>query len=318
VLRKATEQSEPHADRRVRVLHQVASGYLLKSDVEELIGRITLAHSLQEALEKSQVVIESVFEDLQLKKDLFNQMGEILKQRCVPADQMLLCSNTMNLSLADFTEDVCKEYRGCCIGMRFLHPVWFIDEVELADCDYTRRTTVNGAELLLKQLFFQPFFYDNCYRRKLTLQEISTYQSRQRLRCPEPLKSLVPRRGLRRKNSLGAGSPSCCSPDQSSASSPVGSPSGPVGSAGEPVGSSSSSPPAEAEGLLGEAGEEQQDQEPCAVCLDEPRSALLVPCGHMAMCTECSMRVLRGPRPICVVCRQPIEKVLRATLPPDK
>ena len=86
--------------------------------------------------------------------------------------------------LADMTEDVCKEYRGCCIGMRFLHPVWFIDEVELADCDYTRRTTVNGAEKLLKQLFFQPFFYDNCYRRKLTLQEISTYQSRQRLRCP--------------------------------------------------------------------------------------------------------------------------------------
>ena len=51
--------------------------------------------------------------------------------------------------LADMTEDVCKEYRGCCIGMRFLHPVWFIDEVELADCDYTRRTTVNGAEKLL-------------------------------------------------------------------------------------------------------------------------------------------------------------------------
>ena len=142
------------------------------------------------------MVVESVFEDLQLKKELFNQMGEILKQRCVPNDQMLLCSNTMNLSLAEFTEDVCKEYRGCCIGMRFLHPVWFIDEVELADCDYTRRTTVNGAERLLKQLFFQPFFYDNCYRRKLTLQEISTYQSRQMLRCPEPLKSLVPRPGL--------------------------------------------------------------------------------------------------------------------------
>ncbi len=46
------------------------------------------------------MVIESVFEDLQLKKDLFNQMGEILKQRSVPADQMLLCSNTMNLSYA--------------------------------------------------------------------------------------------------------------------------------------------------------------------------------------------------------------------------
>ena len=237
------------------------------------------------------MVVESVFEDLQLKKELFNQMGEILKQRCVPNDQMLLCSNTMNLSLAEFTEDVCKEYRGCCIGMRFLHPVWFIDEVELADCDYTRRATINSAEKLLKQLFFQPFFYDGSIRRKLTLQEISTYQSRQRLRCPEPIKS-IPKRGIRRKSGG-----SCASPDKSAASSPVGSPSGPVGSHGEP----SSSPPAET--LLSE-----QDNEPCAVCLDEPRSALLVPCGHMAMCTECSMRVLRGPRPICVVCRQPIEK----------
>lgn len=50
------------------------------------------------------------------------------------------CNPLVSRSLADFTEDVCKEYRGCCIGMRFLHPVWFIDEVELADCDYTRRT----------------------------------------------------------------------------------------------------------------------------------------------------------------------------------
>ena len=56
----------------------------------------TLAHSLPEALEKSQLVVESVFEDLQLKRELFNQMGEILKQRCVPNDQMLLCSNTIN------------------------------------------------------------------------------------------------------------------------------------------------------------------------------------------------------------------------------
>ena len=69
--------------------------------------------------------------------------------------------------------------------MRFLHPVWFVDEVELADCDYTRRAATAAAERLLKRLFFQPFFFDGCYRRKLTLQEITTYQSRQRLRCPE-------------------------------------------------------------------------------------------------------------------------------------
>ena len=106
--------------------------------------------------------------------------------------------------------------------MRFLHPVWFIDEVELTDCDYTRRNTVNTAEKLLKQLFFQPFFYDGCYRRKLTLQEISTYQSRQRLRCPEPITSL-PRRNLRKKfgSPSGASPEGRASPDVPAGSEPV-------------------------------------------------------------------------------------------------
>jgi len=98
-------------------------------DVEELIGRIVLVHSLTEALEKAKIVVESVFEDLKIKQDLFNQMGEICKQCATPADRVLLCSNTMSLSLGSITEDMCKEYRGSCIGMRFLHPVWFIDEV---------------------------------------------------------------------------------------------------------------------------------------------------------------------------------------------
>ena len=171
--------------------------------------------------------------------------------------------------------------------MRFLHPVWFIDEVEVTDCDYTRRNTVATAEKVLKQLFFQPFFYDGCYRRKLTLQEISTYQSRQRLRCPEPITSL-PRRNIRKK----FGSPS--SPDGLASSPDV------------PAGSASPAEPPIA----------PEDAEPCAVCLEEPRSALLVPCGHMAMCVDCADKVLHGSRPICVVCRQPIEKILRATPPP--
>ena len=56
-------------------------------------------------------------------------------------------------------------------------------QVELTDCDYTRRNTSHAAEKLLKQLFFQPFFYDGTYRRKLTLQEISTYQVLAMLAC---------------------------------------------------------------------------------------------------------------------------------------
>jgi hypothetical protein len=194
-------------------------------------------------------------------------------------------------------EDVQQtEYRGSCIGMRFLHPVWFIDEVELTDCDYTRRNTACSTEKLLKQLFFQPFFYDGCYRRKLTLQEISTYQSRQRLRCPEPITSL-PKRALRKRFSSPGSPDARLMPSGDSGETSGGGEAG----VGTPAGGLPLAP---------------EETEPCAVCLEEPRSALLVPCGHMAMCVECADKVLHGSRPICVVCRQPIEKILRATPPP--
>jgi len=134
-------------------------------------------------------------------------------------------------------------------------------------------------------------------RRKLTLQEISTYQSRQRLRCPEPITSL-PRRGLRKKM---CGSPSADSPSGLSVESLDIHDISANGSDGSALSSQPAAP---------------EDLEPCAVCLEEPRSALLVPCGHMAMCTDCADKVLHGTRPICVVCRQPIEKILRATPPP--
>lgn len=270
---------------RASLWDHVANGYLLKQDVEELMGRIGVSQTLEETLERSELVIESVFEDAALKRDLFNQMCDVLKARGVPPDQITLCSNTMALPVQALIEDIQqKEYRGSCIGMRFLHPVWFIDEVELTDCDYTRRNTASAAENVLKQLSFQPFFYDGCYRRKLTLQEISTYQSRQRLRCPEPITS-QPRRALRKKF---VGSPSSLDIR--------GAPSGDGEASGDVAGALPLAP---------------EDTEPCAVCLEEPRSALLVPCGHMAMCVDCAEKVLHGSRPICVVCRQPIEKILK-------
>ena len=65
---------------RASLWDHVANGYLLKQDVEELMGRIGVAETLDETLEKSEVVIESVFEDAALKRDLFNNMAA--KDRC--------------------------------------------------------------------------------------------------------------------------------------------------------------------------------------------------------------------------------------------
>ena len=53
----------------------------------------------------------------------------------------------MAIPMSDITEEVCKEYRGSCIGMRFLHPVWFIDEVRHAARPPASRTPPHPRRL---------------------------------------------------------------------------------------------------------------------------------------------------------------------------
>jgi len=48
----------------------------------------------------------------------------------------------------------------------------------------------------------------------------------------------------------------------------------------------------------------------CCICLDKPAVAVLVPCGHRALCHECAARVA-NQRAVCPVCRSPFREVIR-------
>jgi DNA repair protein RAD16 len=57
--------------------------------------------------------------------------------------------------------------------------------------------------------------------------------------------------------------------------------------------------------------EQDQDDEAepaCVVCMDRPRTALLVPCGHCHFCYECATQLESRS---CPVCRAPIQRVVR-------
>jgi hypothetical protein len=46
------------------------------------------------------------------------------------------------------------------------------------------------------------------------------------------------------------------------------------------------------------------EPEKCAVCMDQPRNAVLVPCGHAVLCMGCAGAIMdRRPRK-CPICRQ--------------
>ena len=52
------------------------------------------------------------------------------------------------------------------------------------------------------------------------------------------------------------------------------------------------------------------DSKTCVVCMDAPLQMVLVPCGHMCVCEECSSQILQ-----CPLCRTPTENALKVFLP---
>ena len=73
---------------------------------------------------------------------------------------------------------------------------------------------------------------------------------------------------------------------------------------------------------MGGAEEELFQLKHCVVCLDEPRSVLLLPCKHLVLCGGCMQRMQSTVRQqyqqgasdqedvLCPVCREPAASML--------
>jgi hypothetical protein len=171
---------EPTRTSAFERLCELAKVNLPKQDAESAIASITVANSLKDTLDRSELILEMVNEDLALKKGLFNQMCNILKELKRSPGQVTLCSNTLTIPIGDIVGDIQKqEYRGSCLGLRFLSPVFFIDEVEVTNCAHTNRSTRENLEKKLKALDFQPFLSQNVSnRRKLNQQQVAFFENK--------------------------------------------------------------------------------------------------------------------------------------------
>jgi len=64
-------------------------------------------------------------------------------------------------------------------------------------------------------------------------------------------------------------------------------------------------------GGVADAGEE--DTSTCRVCLQNPREIVLLECGHICLCSDCAVEIMRT-RPQCPICRADIVRILPAYL----
>jgi 3-hydroxybutyryl-CoA dehydrogenase len=146
LLERSTELGERSLREIGGTLDQdIAKWRRTDSEKKAILGRVRTAESL-ESLEAAEIVIECVFEDLELKTQIFQRLDQV----CPPED--ILATNTSSLSVTEIAARTHRSDR--VIGLHFLQPVPKVPLVEvvrgLRTSDETFRAAMDFLRILGK------------------------------------------------------------------------------------------------------------------------------------------------------------------------
>jgi 3-hydroxybutyryl-CoA dehydrogenase len=123
----------------------VVKGRLTAEAREATLGRITATDVLADAA-GADLVIEAVFEDLDVKRTLWHELD------LVAGRDAIFASNTSSIAIAALAEAVSPPRRERFIGMHFFSPVPVMPLIELIRADTTSDATVEAIRGLAADL----------------------------------------------------------------------------------------------------------------------------------------------------------------------
>ena len=126
----------------------VSRGRLTEDEASKVLDRIRTTLDLRTACEKADLVVEAVFEDMELKQALFRRI-ETSSPRSA-----LLASNTSTLSLAKITAQVTGKER--VLGMHFFNPAQATKLVEVIRSDATSDRNLAQGLNIVRQIGKRP------------------------------------------------------------------------------------------------------------------------------------------------------------------
>ncbi len=119
--------------------NQVKKGKITQEEVDTIFSNIDSTANLDEALSGVDLVIEAVYEDIGVKKEIF------LKADSISPKETIIASNTSTLSITEMSAVTSRAER--CIGTHFLIPAALTPLVEVVrgmdTCDETHDTVVS-------------------------------------------------------------------------------------------------------------------------------------------------------------------------------
>ena len=122
----------------------VKAGKLTEDQVAEALGRIHCSSSLSEGCKEADLAVESVFEDIEIKKKLFAQLDENSPDDC------LLVSNTSQLSVTAMASKTDRPE--LVAGMHWFNPPPMMKLIELVRGVNTSDETIEELEAFSKKL----------------------------------------------------------------------------------------------------------------------------------------------------------------------
>jgi 3-hydroxybutyryl-CoA dehydrogenase len=136
--------------RRIRepLAKRVEKGKMTQAEVDGLLVRIHGTVDLKEALAGAQVVIEAVFEKMQIKREIYAEMD-----RLAPPD-VVFASNTSSLSITEMANVTTRADR--VVGMHFFNPAPVMKLVEVIRGSETSDATVALVKDLCLRLGKEP------------------------------------------------------------------------------------------------------------------------------------------------------------------
>ncbi len=127
----------------------IEKGVLTSAELEKRLARIDFTTDIDsELIRKADLVIEAVFEDMQIKRETFAK----LEARCRP--DTIFCTNTSVMSPSEISRDL--QYRARFVGTHFWNPGHLIPLVEVVKSDATSDETAETVMAVLKGVGKEP------------------------------------------------------------------------------------------------------------------------------------------------------------------
>ncbi|MFW9872889.1 MAG: 3-hydroxyacyl-CoA dehydrogenase family protein [Candidatus Thorarchaeota archaeon] len=122
----------------------VAKNKITRYEAENILERISLNDNKHEAVKDVQIVIEAVFEDMDLKQQLFSELDNLCKK------DVILASNTSSLSITEIA--LMSKNQERIIGIHFFNPAPVMKLIELIKGKNTSEEIVEKSKFFSKDL----------------------------------------------------------------------------------------------------------------------------------------------------------------------